>query len=69
MLKVIGKIVITIIVVLGIIQACKSHDNTWTIEDGHFKTIYDDFDECFRDNLGTGTTDKCYDDNRILYRQ
>jgi len=62
------SLLILLIIILGIICACDAFGNTWTIEDGHFKEVYDNIDECKKSNLGTGTTDKCYDDNQVIYK-
>ena len=63
----VALIVITV-VVIGIICACNAFGNTWTIQDGHFKEIYDNQEECLRTNFGTRTTDKCYDDKQVIYK-
>ena len=34
-------LVIITVVVIGIICACNAFGNTWTIQDGHFKEVYD----------------------------
>lgn len=62
------SLLILLIIILGITCACDAFGNTWTIEDGHFKEVYDNIDECKKSNLGTGTTDKCYDDNQVIYK-
>lgn len=62
------SLLILLIIILGIICACDAFGNTWTIEDGHFKEVYDNIDECKKSNLGTGTIDKCYDDNQVIYK-
>lgn len=61
-------LVIILVIILGIVCSCDAFGNTWTIEDGHFKTIYDDLDECLKTNLGTSTTDTCYDSTKVIYK-
>ena len=34
-------LVIITVVVIGIICACNAFGNTWAIQDGHFKEVYD----------------------------
>ena len=55
---------VVIVVYLGI----KNYNNTWTIEGGNFKAIYDDYDECKMNNYGTGTTDICDDKKQVKYK-
>ena len=57
-------IIILVFAVIGIYLGIKNYNKTWTIEDGHFKSIYDDYDDCKMNNYGTGTTDIC-DDKKI----
>ncbi len=61
-------LIIILVIVLGIVCSCDAFGNTWTIEDGHFKSIYDDLDECLKTNSGTATTDKCYDNTKVIYK-
>lgn len=61
-------IFIIIFVVVGVFSAKDAHNKTWTIEDGKFKSIYDDYEDCFRTNLGTQTTDICDDENKVIYK-
>ena len=60
-------IIILIFVVIGIYLGTKNYNKTWTIEDGHFKSIYDDYNDCKMNNYGTGTTDICDDKNQVKY--
>lgn len=58
---------ILIFVAIGIYLGIKNYNNTWTIEDGHFKSIYEDYDDCINNNLGTKTNDICDDKNKVKY--
>ena len=61
-------LITAIFIVIGIICAYNAFGNTWTIQDGHFKEVYDNKEECLKSNLGTRTTDKCYDDKQVIYK-
>lgn len=60
-------VIIVIFVIVGIILGIKSYNDTWTIDKGHFKAVYDDYDDCILNNLGTGTTEQCDDKNQVKY--
>ena len=60
-------ILILVFIAIGVCLGIKSYNDTWTIEDGHFKSIYDDYDDCMMNNMGTGTTDICDDKNQVKY--
>ena len=61
-------IMVVLFLIVGIYCACNAHGNTWDIEDGHFKSIYDNRDDCIKSNLGTGTTEMCDDETQVIYR-
>ena len=61
-------IVIGLFVGIGAVCAYNAYDKTWTIEDKQFKQIYDDYDDCIRNNMGTGTTEICDDESEVIYK-
>lgn len=61
-------IIILILVVIGIYLGTKNYNKTWTIEDGHFKAIYDDYEDCKLNTMGTGTSDMCDDEKQVKYK-
>lgn len=62
------KIIIILFIIMAVICACSAHDKTWTIDDGKFKMIYDDKEECIKSNLGVGKAEICDDSNQVIYR-
>lgn len=63
-------IVIILIIILAVVAGSKTYDDTWTIEDGKFKSIYADREECVKDNmwLGLDSAEMCDDDSQVIYR-
>lgn len=61
-------VIFLIFIVVGVFLAIKAYNNTWTIEDNHFKTVYDSYDDCMKTNLGTGTTSICDDEKQVKYK-
>ena len=61
-------ILILVFITIGVCLGIKSYNDTWTIEDGHFKSVYDDYDDCKKTTLGTGTTEICDDENQVKYK-
>lgn len=59
---------VVLFIVIGAVCAYNAYGDTWTIENNQFKEVYDDYDDCMRNNLGTGTTDKCNDDSQVIYK-
>lgn len=63
---------ITIIIVLFIAIATycayNAYNDTWIIEDGHFKTIYDNRNDCINSNPGSDGTEMCDDETQVIYR-
>lgn len=55
-------------IIIAIFCARDAYGNTWTIDNGKFKEIYDDRDDCIKTNLGTGTTEKCDDESQVIYK-
>lgn len=62
------KVVVLIFIIIGFICACEAHGKTWDIADGKYKTIYDNREDCIRANSGTKTTERCYDNNSVIYK-
>lgn len=48
--------------------AINAYNKTWTIEDNHFKAIYDDYEDCKLNTMGTGTSDMCDDEKQVKYK-
>ena len=65
--KLLISLIVIFFLVVGTVCACDAYGDTWTI-DGGFKSIYDDYDDCIRNNLGTGTTEICNDEKQVKYR-
>lgn len=63
-------LVIIIIIIMVISAGSKTYNDTWTIESGKFKSIYDDREECIKDNmwLGLDSDEMCDDDSKVIYR-
>lgn len=61
-------IIIVLFIIICIYLASKAYNNTWTIEDNHFKSVYDDYDDCIKSRLGTATTDICKDKNKVKFK-
>ncbi len=59
--------VITFIVV-GTICACNAYGDTWTVQNGKYKEVYNNREECIKTNLMTGTTKKCDDSKQVIYK-
>lgn len=62
------KIIVILFIVVAVVCSCNAFGNTWTIDDGGFKSVYDDRDECIKENLGTGTTEICDDEEQVIYK-
>ena len=70
-LKTAGGVVLFLLVlfiIVGISCAYDGYNESWTIEDHHFKIIYEDYHECFIENMGTNTTEICDDKNQVIYK-
>ena len=65
-----NTLIVFILLFLLIAGYCsyKAYNNTWTIDDGHVKYIYDDYDDCFMNHLGTKTTDICKDEEKVIFK-
>ena len=61
-------IIVVLFLIVGIYCASNAYGNTWDIEDGNFKSIYDNRDDCIKSNLGMGTTEMCDDETQVIYR-
>ncbi len=59
---------VTAFVVLGGICACNAYGNTWTVQDGKYKEVYDNREECIKTNLMTSSTEKCDDSEQVIYK-
>ena len=57
-----------LLIVVAISCAIDAHGKTWTIDDGHFKSIYDDKEECIMSNLGVGRAEICDDETQVMFR-
>lgn len=67
-IKNIFLVILLLFIAISIYLAIKAYNNTWTIENNHFKSIYDDYDDCMKNNSGTGTTDICKNKNKVKYK-
>ena len=62
------KGVVILFVILAFICACDAYGDTWTIDDGKFKSIYDDRKDCLRMNE-IGDQSICDDESQVMYRK
>lgn len=62
-----GVFIGSVLIIAGIC-AYEAHGDTWTIDNGKFKSIYDNREDCIKENLGTGTTEMCDDETQVIYR-
>ena len=54
-------------IIFGTISAYKSYGKTWIIKDNKFKSVYNNYDDCMKNNLGTKTTIICKNKNKVYY--
>jgi len=54
-------------IIFGTISAYKSYGKTWIIKDNKFKSVYNNYDDCMKNNLGTKTTKICKNKNKVYY--
>ena len=54
-------------ITFGTISAYKSYGKTWIIKDNKFKSVYKNYDDCIKNNLGTKTTKICKNKNKVYY--
>ena len=59
------KIFIILFIILAFICSCEAYGNTWTIDDGKFKSVYRDREECIRMN---GNKAICDDESQVMYK-
>ena len=60
--------IVILFIIVGIHCAIDAYGDTWTIDDGKFKSIYDNKEDCMRNKIGTGTSDVCDDETQVIYR-
>ena len=54
-------------IIFGTISAYNSYGKTWIIKDNKFKSVYKNYDDCIKNNLGTKTTEICKNKDKVYY--
>ena len=54
-------------IIFGTISAYNSYGKTWVFKDNKFKSVYKNYDDCIKNNLGTKTTKICKNKNKVYY--
>ena len=62
------KLFILLFIILAFICACEAYGDTWTIDKGKFKSVYENREKCIKENLGIRTTETCYDEEKVIYK-
>ena len=60
-------IFVLLFILFGTISAYKSYGKTWIIKDNKFKSVYKDYNDCIKNNLGTKTTKICNNKDKVYY--